>query len=804
MKPVLADKYGINVPRYTSYPTAPHFDTAVDAVTYGRWLAELDPALELSLYFHIPFCESMCWFCACHTKVVRRYDPVAEYVATMGQEIDLVADALPARFRAGHLHWGGGSPSILHGDDWVRIVDSLRARFDIATDAELAVELDPRTTTRAYVATLAAAGVNRVSIGVQDIHPEVQQAINRVQPFEVTERVVRWLRGHGIDRINMDLIYGLPHQTTRRVVRMVDRVLSLRPARVALFGYAHVPWMKPHQRMIDESALPDTAERWDQCAAAAARLERAGYIAIGLDHFALPDDELATALGDPDGLLGGNEDLGITCALIRRDLPGIGIGDRHDPMGVPFANGPITGENVFVPLDAVIGGQSGIGQGWRMLMDCLAAGRSVSLPSLSVGAVQLAARTAGAYATIREQFNMPIGRFEGIEEPLARIAGHAYVMDAARVLTCGAVDAGEKPAVLSAVVKAYLTDAMRHRVNDAMDILAGAGICRGPRNILGRAFVGVPIGITVEGANILTRSLIIFGQGSIRCHPFVHDEMEAIANRDPDMFDRAFFGHVNFVFRNGVRALVLGLTNGRLAAAPVTDATAKHFRTLTRYAAAFALVTDAALGTLGGALKRREKITGRLADALAWLYLGSAALKRFHGDGRPAAERPLLEWSMAHALWQIEAALGGVLDNLPNRFAATLLRPLVFPWGMRRRAPDDRLGHTVANALLDGNELRLRLTPDVYVPGAHEDGLGRLEAALEKVLAAREARDKVRDAVRNGTLDAAPRESLNQRARDAGVIDAAAYERLAAAETAQDEAIQVDVFDPERYAELKG
>ena len=216
----------------------------------------------------------------------------------MGQEIDLVADALPARFRAGHLHCGGGSPSILHGDDWVRIVDSLRARFDIATDAELAVELDPRTTTRAYVATLAAAGVNRVSIGVQDLHPEVQQAINRVQPFEVTERVVRWLRGHGIDRINMDLIYGLPHQTTRRVVRMVDRVLSLRPARVALFGYAHVPWMKPHQRMIDESALPDTAERWDQCAAAAARLERAGYIAIGLDHFALPDDELATALGE--------------------------------------------------------------------------------------------------------------------------------------------------------------------------------------------------------------------------------------------------------------------------------------------------------------------------------------------------------------------------------------------------------------------------------------------------------------------------------------------------------------------------
>ena len=513
---------------------------------------------------------------------------------------------------------------------------------------------------------------------------------------------------------------------------------------------------------------------------------------------------LSFRLQDPDGLLGGEEDLGITCALIPSDLPGIEIGDHHDPMGVPFANGPITGSDVFVPLDAVIGGRDGIGQGWRMLMECLAAGRSVSLPSLSVGAVELAARTAGAYATIREQFNLPIGRFEGIEEALARIGGHAYFMNAARVLTCAAVDAGEKPAVLSAVVKAYLTDGMRHVVNDAMDILAGAGICRGPRNILGRGFVGVPIGITVEGANILTRSLIIFGQGSIRCHPFVHDEMEAIGGGDPVRFDRAFFGHVNFVFRNATRAFLLGLTGGRLAAAPTADATAGTFRALTRYSAAFALVTDAALGTLGGALKRREKITGRLADALAWLYLASAALKRFHDDGRPDGDLPVLEWSCTLALWRIEAAIGGVLDNLPNRWVAALLRPLVFPWGRRRRGPDDRLGAAVARSLLDGGRLRSRLTANVYLPGAHEDGLGRLEAALEKVVAARVPREKVLDAVRAGRLGRSPEETLAERAREAGVIDDAGRDRLAAAETARDEAIQVDAFDPESYRALKG
>ena len=513
---------------------------------------------------------------------------------------------------------------------------------------------------------------------------------------------------------------------------------------------------------------------------------------------------LAFRLFDPDGHLGGEEDLGITCALIPRDVPGIQIGDRHDPMGVPFQNGPITGADVFVPVDFVIGGQDGVGQGWKMLMDSLAAGRSISLPALSVAAVELAARTTGAYATIREQFNLPIGRFEGVEEPLARIAGHAYLMNAARVLTCAAVDAGEKPAVLSAVVKAYLTEGMRSTVIDAMDIMAGAAICSGPRNILSRVYVSAPIGITVEGANILTRSLIIFGQGSIRCHPFVHDEMQSVQADDLKGFDRAFFGHLGFVYRNAMRAVLLALTGGKLAPVPTGGPMAGYFRVLTRYSAAFALITDVALATLGGALKRREKISGRLADALAWLYLASATLKRFHDDGRPAHDLPFLKWSCDLALWNIQEALRGVLDNLPNRLAAAMAQFLIFPLGARRRPPADGLGAEVARCLLDGNEARLRLSADIFVPGPDEDGLGRLEETLRLVIAARDAQGKVRDAVKAEKLEPAPESTLGERALAAGIIDAQERTRLEAAEEARDAVIQVDAFDPETYAGLKG
>ncbi|HJT99040.1 MAG TPA: acyl-CoA dehydrogenase, partial [Rhodanobacteraceae bacterium] len=416
---------------------------------------------------------------------------------------------------------------------------------------------------------------------------------------------------------------------------------------------------------------------------------------------------LAFRLKDPDKLLGGEEDRGITCALIPRATPGIEIGLRHDPMGVPFQNGPIVGTDVWAPLDeVVIGGREGIGHGWRMLMESLAAGRSISLPALSVGAAQMATRICGAYATVREQFDTPIGRFEGIEEPLARIAGMTYLMTATRTLTCGALDAGQKPSVLSAIAKAYLTEGMRAVVTDAMDIRAGAAIQRGPRNSLARAWDAVPIGITVEGANILTRSMIIYGQGAIRCHPFVQQEIASIADDDLPAFDTALFGHINFVVTRAVRALVCAFTGSRLVDAPDTADTARYYRHLSRFSAAFAIVSDTAMGTLGGSLKRREKISGRLADALAYLYLASAALKRYHDEGKTTARYNLVQWSVELCLYRIQEALLGILDNLPVRPAAWALRALIFPLGARFRPPSDKLGQRVARDILEDREAR--------------------------------------------------------------------------------------------------
>jgi acyl-CoA dehydrogenase len=447
---------------------------------------------------------------------------------------------------------------------------------------------------------------------------------------------------------------------------------------------------------------------------------------------------LAFRLFDPDGLLGDEEDIGITCALIPRDTPGVEIGDRHDPMGVPFQNGPIEGHDVFVPLDFIIGGKEGSGQGWRMLMDCLAAGRSISLPSLS------------------------------------------------------------------AIIKAYCTEAMRTVVNDGMDIQAGAGICRGPRNILGRSFTAVPIGITVEGANILTRSLIVYGQGAIRAHPFVHTEMEAANAGDVPRFDKALFGHVNLVFTNAVRAWILGVTGSRLTRAPVSGPAARYYRGLTRFSAAFSLLSDAALATLGGSLKRREKISGRFADALAWLYLGSVTLKRFHDEDRASTDRPLLDWACQLALYNVQEALKGVLDNLPNRLVACKLRWLIFPLGARYRPPNDALGADVAKLLLDGNPVREHLTRDIYVPDAAEDALGRLEATLAKVVATGPIEQKLKDAVKSGALDKVEDDDLADAGLALEIITENEHTSLKEAAAARYDLIQVDAFDPETFRELKG
>jgi acyl-CoA dehydrogenase len=513
---------------------------------------------------------------------------------------------------------------------------------------------------------------------------------------------------------------------------------------------------------------------------------------------------LAFRLRDPDALLGEQEDLGITCALIPADLPGIEIGARHDPMGIPFHNGPTCGYDVFVPLDVIIGGREMAGQGWRMLMESLAAGRSISLPSLAAASAQLSTRLAGAYATVREQFDTPIGRFEGIEEPLARIGGITYLMDAARVLTAGAVDAGAKPAVLSAVVKAYLTECMRQVVSNAMDIRAGAAICRGPRNVLAHAHQAVPIGITVEGANILTRSMIIYGQGAIRCHPYVQHEMRAVAERDLQAFDRVFFAHVGYVCTTAARAFLLGMTDGRLVRPPVRGPVQRAFGRLSRMSAAFALVSDMAMGTLGGKLKRKEKISGRLADALAWMYLGSAALKRFVDEGQDRRDLAFVQWSCAHALHEIQTALGGILDNFPSRPIAWVLRRLIFPLGSRYRAPHDRLGAAVARGLLEDREARRHLTRDVFVPPADEAGLGRLEAALDHAVPALQVETKIRDAVRRGVLDRAPGDQLLIHALEERVIDAAEFQVVLNADELRDEVIQVDAFDQDRFRTLRG
>jgi oxygen-independent coproporphyrinogen-3 oxidase len=298
MRPDLAAKYDLRVPRYTSYPTAPHFHPGVTAETYGGWLGGIDPKLELSLYLHIAFCAEMCWFCGCHTKITKRYAPVAAYMDALWREVELVAERLPTRMTARHIHFGGGSPTILSSEDFVRTIDLLKSRFILKPDAEVAVELDPRTADEAYVQAMAGAGVTRASIGVQDLDDKVQQAINRIQPYEVTERVVEWLGKHGVPEVNIDLIYGLPHQTLDGLLATIDKaVKGFTPKRVALFGYAHVPWMKKHQRLIPEESLPDTETRWQQYEQGCRLLtETLGYVQIGLDHFAAPDDEMAIAL----------------------------------------------------------------------------------------------------------------------------------------------------------------------------------------------------------------------------------------------------------------------------------------------------------------------------------------------------------------------------------------------------------------------------------------------------------------------------------------------------------------------------
>ena len=512
---------------------------------------------------------------------------------------------------------------------------------------------------------------------------------------------------------------------------------------------------------------------------------------------------LAFKLHDPERLLSENESPGITLALIPTDTPGVTIGNRHWPMNQAFHNGPNSGRDVFIPVEWIIGGPAMAGKGWMMLMESLAAGRSISLPALGTGSGKLAGRVTGAYAAIRKQFNSPVGQFEGVQEALARIGGNAYLMDAARTLTAVAVDIGERPSVVSAIVKYHLTERMRKVVDDAMDIHGGRGICMGPRNYIGRGYQGVPIAITVEGANILTRSLIIFGQGAIRCHPYVLKEMEAAQNPDEEAglrdFDQALLAHIGFFFSNAAKALVLGLTGARLVASPLEGTAGWYFRQLTRMSACLALSSDVAMALLGARLKRKERLSARLGDVLSHLYLASAALKRFRDQGEPQADRPLLHWACRDALYQIQTAFDELFRNLPGRWAGTCLRLLVFPLGMPYDAPNDANDRRVARLLLTPSEARDRLTEGIFI-GGPEDPVGRVEHALKKATAADAATRKLYRALRAGQIEADVAEAQIEEALQSGVISEHEAHLLREAERARDEAIKVDEFSPQELA----
>ena len=465
---------------------------------------------------------------------------------------------------------------------------------------------------------------------------------------------------------------------------------------------------------------------------------------------------LAFRLFDPDNHLGKGEDVGITLGLIPTDHEGVEIGRRHLPAGAAFPNGPTSGRDVFVPLDAIIGGSEGAGQGWRMLMSCLAAGRSISLPATSAACAKAMARRSTAYARIRKQFGLPIGFMEGVEEPLARLVENAYGLEAARAVTASMVSAGEKPAVISALLKYLSTERMRQSVNDALDIHGGRGICDGPSNYIQGAYQMVPVGITVEGANILTRTLISFAQGALRSHPYLFAEIEALQDSDRERglekFEQTFDDHRAFLLSNAAGALFHNLTFGAFAHAPQnTGDVARWWRQLSRAARSFALVADVTVALLGGGLKVKQKITGRMADALAELYLLSSILKRYEDDGRPKEDRKLVDYCARNCLARFDVALSGVIDNFPSRWAAWLMGPLVLPFGARRLARD-KDGKDIVRPALQPGAYRDRLTRDIYASDDETDGIGLLEATLAKVVACEEAEKKLERAIRKGEV----------------------------------------------------
>jgi acyl-CoA dehydrogenase len=510
---------------------------------------------------------------------------------------------------------------------------------------------------------------------------------------------------------------------------------------------------------------------------------------------------VAFQMHDPDHMLGDKEHIGITLALIPRETKGLEVGRRHFPLNAAFQNGPVRGEDIFIPMSQLIGGEEMAGQGWRMLVECLSVGRAITLPSNASGGVRMAAIATGAYARIRKQFGMAIGRFEGVEEALARIGGYTYAITALSRATAAAVDRGEKPSVPSAIAKYHATELGREVAKDMMDVHGGKGVQLGPNNYAGRGWQTAPIAITVEGANIMTRSLMIFGQGAIRCHPHVLKEMQAAQISDYTTrlraFDRELFAHIGFAISNAARSFVLGLTFAKVGSAPGDKYTKRYYRKLNRYAANLALVADTSMLLLGGKLKFKEKLSARLGDVLSNLYIASAMLKRYEDQGRPIADQPLLAWAFHDCCYRMQAALDGVLRNFPIRPAAWFLHLLVFPFGRREVPPSDRLGHRVAAILCAPNEARDRLAEWTYLTPNANNVVGRMNAILPDVIAAEPVERKFVKAQKSGALKSLDALAQLAEAEQIGAISSEERKLLERVREATLEFIGVDDFDPE-------
>ena len=512
---------------------------------------------------------------------------------------------------------------------------------------------------------------------------------------------------------------------------------------------------------------------------------------------------LTFKLEDPDALLGPKKDIGITCALIPTQLKGIEIGRRHFPLNIPFQNGPTQGENIFVPLDFIIGGPKMAGKGWGMIVECLSVGRGITLPSNATGSIKTIALATGAYARIRRQFKIPIGEMEGIEAPLARLAANAYLVDSACTLTVAGIDLGEKPSVISAIVKYHCTDRGQKAAIDAMDILGGKGICLGPKNFMARTYQGAPIAVTVEGANILTRSLIIFGQGAIRCHPYILSEIQAANHKNETealgRFDRLFFAHIGYVISHFVRSIWLGLTDGKTSNAPKKDKVKAYYQQMNRYSANLALLTEVSMALFGGRLKRKERLSARLGDVLSQLYLASSTLKRFADEGHQKEDLPLVDWAIQDALYQAEQAIIDFLNNCPHQGITFALRIVLFPFGPRRTKPNDRLDSRVAKILQTPSQTRKRLGRHLFLEPSEFNSVGKIEKALFDLLNAEPIYLKICQAT-GQDLPFMFLDKMAQMALDKELINEEEGKILCLAEAGRIESIGVDDFDSKELA----